>query len=92
VRNAWALAASLAHADQATGPGIFFTGEDDWSVLIEQMDSFVEQLDDVGVEGRSTVAPDGDHGFDQRNGALTQSGRQALTGLRWWLADRFPVS
>lgn len=90
VRRRWAKADALANAGDATGPGIFFTGEDDWNILIAQMEQFVEALEDQGLEGQATVAEDGDHGFDQVGGELTTSGQQALAGLLWWLDARFP--
>jgi acetyl esterase/lipase len=90
VRRRWAKADALANAGDATGPGVFFSGDDDWNVLITQMEQFVDALDEAGLEGQATVAEDGDHGFDQADGELTTSGEQALTGLLWWLDDRFP--
>jgi acetyl esterase/lipase len=90
VRRRWAKADSLANAGDASGPGMFFTGEDDWDLLVTQMEEFVEILDGDGLEGRATVADNGEHGFDQADGTLTTSGRQALTALLWWLDDRFP--
>lgn len=90
VRRRWAQADSLTHADQATGPGMFFTGEDDWNLLVTQMEEFVDLLVEADLEGRATVADNGEHGFDQVAGELTAGGNQALTALLWWLDDRFP--
>jgi acetyl esterase/lipase len=90
VRRRWAKADSLANAANASGPAVFFSGDEDWNVLVTQMEQFVDTLDDVGLEGHATVAEDADHGFDQADGDLTTGGEQALTALLWWLDDRFP--
>jgi acetyl esterase/lipase len=91
VRRRWAKADALANAANASGPGVFFSGDEDWNVLITQMEHFVEALDDAGLEGQATVAEDGEHGFDQVGGELTTAGEQALTALLWWLDSRYPV-
>lgn len=90
VRKRWAKADALANADGAVGPAVFFTGDEDWNVLVVQMEQFVDALDELGIEGRANVVDDGEHGFDQIGGELTTSGEQAFTALRWWLDDRFP--
>jgi acetyl esterase/lipase len=90
VRRRWAKADSLANAANASGPAVLFTGDEDWNVLVTQMEQFVDTLDDVGLEGQATVAEDAEHGFDQADGDLTTGGEQALTALLWWLDSRFP--
>jgi acetyl esterase/lipase len=92
VRRRWAEADSLANAGDVVGPAYFFTGEDDWSLLIMQMEAFVDGVSDAGFDAESQVTSDGDHGYDQVGGDLTRAGEADLAVLLEWLDQQFPQS
>ena len=90
VQRRLAEADALARADRADAPALFVTGEDDWAVIEEQQDEFVEALQEDGQEARSVVIEDGAHGFDLGGSRLTRLGEESATHVLEFYNDVFP--
>jgi len=91
VQERWAKADAIAHAEHATGPALFFSGDKDWHELITQMDDFTDRLTKHGFDAETTVVAKADHGYDQGSGGLSKLGKQSQAQILFWLDDQFPV-
>jgi acetyl esterase/lipase len=91
VQERWDKANAIANAENARGPAIFFSGDEDWDELIDQMDEFADLLTENGLDAQTTVVAGGDHGYDQGSTGLSKLGKQSQAQILFWLADQFPV-
>jgi acetyl esterase/lipase len=90
VRRRWYLADALLHAEDATGPAAFFTGERDWEVQITQAQELAAVLEEHGHDASVTVVARAGHGFDLSGGGLTKAGQQVAYVVTQWLEQQFP--
>lgn len=81
---------SLGHANDAKGPALFITGDDDWDIIDQQQDAFAAALKLNGYEAESIVIPGGGHGFDEGGATLSRLGEQAAEFTLQWLNANFP--
>jgi acetyl esterase/lipase len=88
----WALANSVDHAANATGPVLLFHGDVDGLINIAQTERFGAALADAGIDVSAHIVTDGDHAFDGTYGDLTTAtGEDAAHAIEGWLANRFPI-
>ena len=91
VAKRWDLADSLSHADQATGPALFLTGQNDWDIQWIQMGEFVQTMQTIPQQAAILVVPGGGHGFDQADGYhLSKLGESSATAVLNFLNKAFP--
>jgi acetyl esterase/lipase len=81
---------ALAHATNAQGPALFITGDQDWSVIIDQQNAFVDALHGKGLAASALVIKGGGHGFDEGGSRLSKLGEESAVATLQFLNDAFP--
>ena len=81
---------SLARAVNATGPALFITGSEDWSVITVQQAAFADALHKRQYAATSLVIKGGGHGFDEGGERLSKLGEESAVETLKWLNENFP--
>lgn len=93
IRASWVAADSIVNAGRdgaINGPAAFFTGELDWTELVDQQEQLADRVDAAGHPATSYVHPGGEHGYDSGPSGLTEGGLAAAFAITAWLDGLFP--
>lgn len=92
VSQRWDKADSLGNATDATGPALFVSGSEDWSLIDEHQDKFAQALQLDGEAAETVIIEGGSHGFDDAGARLSKRGEESATKVLVWLNTEFPQS
>jgi hypothetical protein len=65
-------------------------GDQDWNVIVDQQNAFVDALHQKGLAATAMVVKGGGHGFDEGGTRLSQLGEQSAVATLQFLNDSFP--
>jgi hypothetical protein len=80
----------LSHATNAQGPALFVVGDQDWNVIVDQQNAFVDALHGKGLAASAIVINGGGHGFDEGGTRLSKLGEESAVSTLQFLNDAFP--